>query len=141
VIVLDTNVVSELLKPHPDPGVVRWVQKLREQPVTTVLNRAELLGGAALLPDGRRRDRLVEGIARILSDLGLVLPFTLDCAPVYATVRAVCTLAGRPIGTMDALIASVALVHGASVATRDVDGFTRVGLTVHDPWTGGRVTP
>jgi predicted nucleic acid-binding protein len=136
VIILDTNVLSELLRvPRATPRVLRWVRALREQPVTTALNRAELLAGAVLLPPGQRRDELIADSTRVLSDLRISLPFTADCASAYAEVRAARTRAGRPIATMDALIASIALVNGASIATRDVDGFTGVGVTVHDPWS------
>ncbi|MGL5930948.1 MAG: type II toxin-antitoxin system VapC family toxin [Dermatophilaceae bacterium] len=135
-IVLDTNVVSELLRgSKADLGVKRWVRRLNDHPVTTVLNRAELLAGVAILPPGRRRQALADGIERILGDLDTCLPFTPDCPVVYAEVVAARRAGGRPIGAFDALIAAVALVHGASVATRDVDGFAGIGLTVVDPWS------
>lgn len=134
-IIVDTNVLSELVKaPHAEPRVLTWARSLREQPVTTALSRAELLAGAALLPAGRHRDALVEGIARVLSDVHVSLPFSSDCAAAYAEIRAVRTHQGRPIATMDALIASVAAVHSAAVATRDTTGFSGLGLTVVDPW-------
>ena len=134
-IILDTNVVSELVRgPQADPRVLTWVRALRVQPVTTALNRAELLAGAALLPEGRRREVLVDGIARVLTDLRISLPFSADCASAYAEVVAVRTRVGRPMAAMDALIAAIAVVNGAAVATRDVDGFGGLGLTVHDPW-------
>ncbi|MGL4744243.1 MAG: type II toxin-antitoxin system VapC family toxin [Dermatophilaceae bacterium] len=137
-IVLDTNVLSELLRgSDADRGVVRWLRGLREQPVTTILNRAEILAGVAILPPGRRRQDLASGIERILGDLAICLPFAPECPVVYAEIVAARRAVGRPIGTFDALIAAVALVHRASVATRDVDGFAGVGLTVIDPWDRG----
>ena len=134
-IILDTNVISELVRgPQADPRVLSWVRSLQEQPVTTALNRAELLAGAALLPEGRRRSVLVDGIARVLTDLRISLPFSADCASAYAEVVAVRTRVGRPIAAMDALIAAIAVVNRAAVATRDGDGFGGLGLNVHDPW-------
>jgi predicted nucleic acid-binding protein len=140
VIVLDTNVISELLVgSRADPLVLTWVRSLREQPVTTALNRAELLAGAAALPDGRRRTELIEGISRFLAGLDITLPFSTDCAGAYAELRETRRRAGRPISTMDALIASIALVHDAAIATRDAAGFAGLGLDVVDPWKrGGR---
>jgi predicted nucleic acid-binding protein len=136
VIVLDTNVLSELVRgPQADPQVLTWVRSLRVQPATTALNRAELLAGAALLPEGRGRDVLVAGITRVLTDLRISLPFSADCASAYAEVVALRTRIGRPIGTMDALIAAIAVVNGAAIGTRDVDGFAGLGLDVVDPWT------
>ncbi len=135
-IVLDTNVISELLKgPTADPRVVTWARSLRVQPTTTALNRAELLSGAAALPMGRRRDEMVRRISASLAELGPALPFTTDCAPAYAETVIARRRSGRPIVTMDALIAAVAKAHDASIATRDVEGFTGVGLTVVDPWS------
>ena len=136
VVVLDTNVLSELMKgPQGDSRVHTWVRSLREQPVTTVLNRAELLSGIAVMPAGRRRDVLVEKSGRLLLDLRVSLPFSVGCDTAYAQIVAVRTRAGRPVGAMDALIAAIAVVNGASIATKDVDGFSGIGLTVHNPWS------
>jgi predicted nucleic acid-binding protein len=135
VIVLDTNVISELMHgSRAHPRVLSWARSMREQPATTSLNRAELLAGAAVLPPGRRRNEMVGDISRTLAELGPPLPFTADCATVYAEIFETRKRAGRPIGTMDALIAAVAKVNRAAIATRDVDGFAGIGLTVLDPW-------
>ena len=135
-IVLDTNVISELLKgDRADPRVVAWVHSLLEQPVTTVVNKAELLAGVALLPVGRRREGLARAVNLALDDLQVCLPFTTDVPTAYAEIVATRTLSGTPIGTADAYIAAIARVHGAGVATRDVPGFAGSGLRVINPWT------
>ncbi len=134
-IVLDTNVVSELmLGSRGDARVIAWMRGLGEQPVTTVINRSELLAGVALLPAGRRREGIAAGLERLLSDLVVCLPFTMECSAAYAGIIAARTAAGRPIGTMGALVASIALVSDAAVATRDTAGFAGLGLRLADPW-------
>lgn len=134
-IVLDTNVISELVRGSgADPAVVRWVRALREQPVTTVVNKAEVLAGVAMLPRGARRTSLSLSVESALSDLEICLPFTSDVPAAYAEIVAARSASGRRIGTTDAFIAAIAQVHGAAVGTRDVDGFTGIGLRVIDPW-------
>lgn len=134
-IVLDTNVISELVKStRADARVVRWARDLDEQPVTTVVNKAELLAGVALLPPGGRRTTLAEALHLALDELNVCLPFTEDVPAAYASIVAVRKASGRPIGASDAFIAAIASVHGAGVATRDVAGFDGVGLRVVSPW-------
>lgn len=133
-IVLDTNVISELLRPEPDLRVLEWVWRLPGGVTTTVFNRAELLAGVLLMPPGRRRDSLAEGLGGIMSQLGVCLPFTPECADRYGAIVSTRTRAGRPLGTMDALIAAVALEAGATLATRDVNDFTGIGLELINPW-------
>lgn len=135
-IVLDTNVVSELVKGlRAEPSVLRWVRNLSEQPVTTVVNKAELLAGIALLPAGARRTNLVHAVESALVDMEICLPFTPDVPAVYAEIVATRTAAGRPIGTGDAFIAAIARAHGAAIATRDVSGFSGIEIRVIDPWS------
>ncbi|MBA2694330.1 MAG: PIN domain-containing protein [Actinobacteria bacterium] len=87
-IILDTNVVSEVMRgPHADPGVMRWLGDLPEVPVTTVINRAELAAGIRLLPDGRRKRALAETLDIALSGLSVCLPLTTECAEHYADVE------------------------------------------------------
>ncbi len=134
-IILDTNVVSELARGRQaDAGVLSWLRKLDEQPVTTVLNKAELLAGIALLPAGSKRTALTGAIQDVLADLTICLPLTSDCSAAYAEIVALRVRMGRPIATMDALIASVARVNDAAVATRDVGGFDGLGLRLINPW-------
>lgn len=134
-IILDTNVLSELMRgPRADPAVLGWVRQLPETPVTTVVNRAEVLAGVAVLPDSPRRTRLRQVAERAFDTLGICLPLMPECAAEYADIVAARRAAGRPVGGMDALIASIARVSGASVATRDASGFADLGLEIINPW-------
>lgn len=135
-IVLDTNVISEVMRgPAADARVLAWVRGLPERPVTTVINRAELLAGLHLLAPGDRATRLRESAQTVLSGIGVCLPLTDACAEHYADIVATRTRAGHPIGGMDALIAAIARAAGAMIATRDTDGFSGVGVDLIDPWT------
>ena len=136
-ILLNTNVVSEPLRPAPEARVIEW---LDAQPLETLylsaMTVAELRAGVALLPAGRRRDRLHEYLETgvLPSFAGRVLPFDLACTNAYAQVLATARRAGSAIGTADALIAAVASVNGFTVATRDTSPFQAAGLTVINPW-------
>lgn len=135
VIVLDTNVISEAMRgPDADPGVLGWLRRLPRTPVTTVISRAEILAGIALLPAGARRDRLSTVAARAFGALGVVLPLTTEAAEHYAEIVAVRRAAGAPIGGMDALIAAICRASNATLATRDVSDFAGLGVDVINPW-------
>ena len=136
-IVLDTNIVSELMKAAPDQAVLNWFAAQRAVDLfTTSICKAEILYGVAALPDGRRRVALAaaadEVFAGELADR--VLPFDAAAAVHYAEIVTRRNSAGRPIGSMDAQIASIALVFGADVATRDIGDFTGCGVKVINPW-------
>lgn len=136
-IVLDTNVLSEGLRPQPSSKVLRWMQS---EPITalftTTITEAELLYGAALLPDGRRRRALEAVIAQLIGNrfAGRILPFDSAAARDFADIAAARYRAGRPIGEADARIAAIARSRGASLATRNIRDFAGCGLTVIDPW-------
>ena len=135
VIVLDTNVISEAMKgQQADDRMIAWLRSLPETPVTTVVNKAEILAGIALLPRGARRDRLASASTAAFSTLGVVLPFVPEAADHYADIVAARRHAGIPIGGMDALIAAICLTVDATLATRDVEGFAGVGVRIVDPW-------
>lgn len=142
-IVLDTNVISEVMRgPDADPAVMAWLRGLPATPITTVINRAEIQSGIALLPDGARRRRLETAASLAFSTLGATLPLTFEAADHYGLIVAERTRAGAPIGAMDALIAAICADAGASLATRDVAGFAGLGLTLVNPWEAyGRVVP
>ncbi|MFT3875181.1 MAG: type II toxin-antitoxin system VapC family toxin [Propioniciclava sp.] len=134
-IVLDTNVVSELLRgPEADPRVVAWLSSLGERPVTTVLTRAEILSGVALLPPGARRERLEMGVRKILTQLGVCLPLTDEAADHYAEIVALRRTSGRPVSGFDALIAAICRTASATLATRNTKDFVGVGVDLVDPW-------
>jgi predicted nucleic acid-binding protein len=136
-IVLDTNVISELMRPDPHPGVLAWVStQPRAALYTTSVNRAEILFGIAALPEGRRRSALAESAALMFDEdlANRVLPFDAAAASQYARIVVSRRRAGTPIEAFDALIAATALIAGAAVATRDADGFEGCGVTVINPW-------
>jgi predicted nucleic acid-binding protein len=137
VIVLDTNVVSELMKRSPAGDVVRWVA---DQPATslytTSITQAEIMLGIMLLPSGRRRTA-VEAAATAMFDedfAGRILPFGTDAAQAYARIATDRQRRGRPIGHFDAQIAGIARAAGAHLATRNVSDYEGCGLRVIDPW-------
>jgi toxin FitB len=137
VIILDTNVLSETLRPTPATRVLEW---MRSEPAsalfTTTINEAELLYGIALLPEGRRRQSL-EAVVKLIfaEDLaGRVLPFDSAAAREFADIAASRRRAGRPISEADARIAAIAQSRGAALATRNVGDFIGCGLELVDPW-------
>lgn len=136
-IVLDTNVLSELMKPRPEPRVVGWVGGHPTGSLfTTTLTRAEILYGIALLDAGRRRDRLGEAARAIFAvDFrGRVLPFDEDASELYAEIASDRRKAGRPISAFDAQIAAIARSRGALLATRNAGDFEGCGVELEDPW-------
>ncbi|XAZ26229.1 type II toxin-antitoxin system VapC family toxin (plasmid) [Sinorhizobium sp. B11] len=135
-IVLDTNIISELLLPVPQPAVVDWLADQSPTAIfTTAVTEAEILYGLRLLPDGRRRRELESAILPIFTqDLaGRVLPFARE-ADVYGTIKPERRKAGRPISQFDAQIASITISRGAALATRNVADFGGVGLVIINPW-------
>lgn len=139
-IVLDTNVVSELMRSDPHPAVLssvggQWPSALH----TTSVTQAEVFHGIAALPVGRRRGALAAAAGAIFAEefAGRVLPFNGAAAERYAEIRAARRGAGDPMEAFDAQIAAVALTSGAVLATRDVGGFADCGLVIVNPWEAG----
>jgi predicted nucleic acid-binding protein len=138
-IVLDTNVVSELMRREPHPAVRAWVAaRPRAALFVASVSKAEILYGIALLAQGqRRRDLAAAAEAMFAEDFaGRILAFDAAAAVHYARLAAARRQAGRPIEAFDALIAATAAAAGAAVATRDAAGFSGCGLTLLDPWQG-----
>lgn len=136
-IVLDTNVLSELMRPEPAESVVAWVtSRPTTSQYTTSITHAEILHGILLLPAGRRRTHLLNAANAMFAEdfAGRVLGFGTDAALPYARIAAERRRAGRPISHFDAQIAAIARATGASVATRNVKDFEGCGVTVVDPW-------
>jgi predicted nucleic acid-binding protein len=136
-IVLDTDVISELMRPSPHPAVLAWIaEQPRATVYTTSVNQAEILYGIEALSDGRRRRALADTAASLFAEdfAGRVLSFGADAAPHYAAIVAMRRKSGNPIEAFDALIAATARAAGAGVATRDISGFDECGLAVIDPW-------
>ena len=135
--ILDTNVVSELTRPRPNPNVIEWVaQQAPASLYITVITEAELRYGVELLYPGRRRIDLEAAVLRMIDVCfaGRILPFESDAAPVYAEIRASRRLIGRSIKELDCMIAAIARVNSAAVATRDIGGFNDCGVEVINPW-------
>lgn len=137
-IVLDTNVISEVFRPDPEARVVRWLEDLTGDVAITAVTLAELLAGVRRLPDGQRRSALVEQVDLALEPYRTtraILPFDGAAAEQYADVLASRERAGRPIHTADAQIAAICRAHGATCATRNVKDFAGTGVDVVNPWT------
>jgi predicted nucleic acid-binding protein len=137
VIILDTNVISEVARPVPDPEVVSWLDSLpTEDTAITAITAAELLYGVRRLPDGRRKTELSEAIhALINADFrDRVEPFDILAADHYADVVTGRERAGYPISTSDAQIAAICRALNATLATRNTSDFTGTGVSLIDPW-------
>ena len=137
-IILDTNVVSEPLRPRPHAGVVAWLDAQPAEALDlTSVNTAELWAGVARLPSGARRRALEASLDALLRQLfgSRRLPFDDDSARAYATIVQRTERAGAPISFADGMIASIAVVHGFKVATRDTEPFEAAGVATVDPWT------
>ncbi|SOE00532.1 type II toxin-antitoxin system VapC family toxin [Caenispirillum bisanense] len=138
-IVLDTNVVSEAMKPAPAAAVRDWLDaQAAETLFLTSVTIAELRFGVGALPDGRRKQQLGEVLDGVLGLFaGRILPFDTPAALRYADLAVAARAAGRGLPTPDGYIAAIAAAHGFSVATRDTGPFEGAGLPVIDPWTYG----
>jgi len=137
-VLLDTNVVSELIRKAPDPAVQAWAAgHALEELFFSAVGEAELRYGAAILPAGRRRTTLVSDIEAMLRDAfdDRVLPFDSDAARAYADIAAMHRSAGRPVAPADCQIAAIARSRGMAVATRNVRDFDDVDIEVVNPWT------
>ena len=138
-LVLDTNVVSELMRERPNPEVLHWVD---DQPTgnlfVTSVTEAEVRTGIAILPEGERRRGLAAAAERLFSVLfsERILPFDSDAARTYAILSAERRAAGRPISQADCQIAAIARCRGMSVVTRNVNDFEESGFEVINPWSG-----
>lgn len=139
-VILDTNVLSELLRGQPDSTVLGW---FASQPANglfvSAVTQAEMMLGARLLPAGQRRKRLEQALdAMFLEDFaGRILPFDSRSAADYAAVVAARRRAGKPISQFDAQIAAIALSHRLGLATRNVADFEGCGLALTNPWDIG----
>jgi toxin FitB len=136
-IVLDTNVLSELMRSQPNKSVLRWVAKRKATILfITALTKAEILYGLELLSEGKRRTALTEA-AQSMFDLdfaGRILPFDVKAAKQFAAISAHGRTLGRPISQIDAQIAAIARSHNATLATRNVTDFEECGITIVNPW-------
>jgi toxin FitB len=137
VLILDTNVISEVLRPAPNDAVVTWFDSQpHHQLFTTAVTQAEILYGIRLLPKGSRRQKLLQ-VAQLIFEEDLenrVLPFNGDAASHYAEIGATRKSSGWPISQFDAMIAAIARLHGGKVVTRNVLDFDHCGIDLINPW-------
>ncbi len=137
-IVLDTNVFSEPLKPAPSSVVALWFRAQdRAATFITAVTEAEALYGVESLPRGKRRAQLMDAVEKILKTEyeGRILSFDEPAARVYAKIVAAREAAGRPMSQFDAMIAAIARSHGAAVATRNTKDFEGCGIQTINPWS------
>lgn len=135
-IILDTNVVSELMRSEPASQVANWIRdRDRRELCTTVITLAEIRYGIARLPDGRRKQVLLTAAGDTFSAFeDQILQVDTAVAEQYAVVAGTRERAGKPIASMDALIAAVCRSRNAALATRNVADFDGTGIEIIDPW-------
>ena len=138
-ILLDTNVVSEAMKPTPDEAVRAWLdEQAAETLYLSSVTVAELMFGVGALPKGKRKGRLadaLDGVTEVFADR--ILPFDFDAARRYADLAVKARAAGKGFPTPDGYIAAIAASRGFVVATRDPSAFHAAGLEIIDPWKAG----
>ena len=139
-ILLDTNVVSEAMKPEAHPSVRDWLDaQAAETLFLSSVTVAEVLFGIGALPQGKRKDKLTaafEGVLALFEPR--ILSFDTEAARRYADLAVKARAAGKGFPTPDGYIAAIAAAHGFAVASRDTSAFTAAGLAVIDPWTAAR---
>ena len=138
---LDTNVLSELLRAIPNPTVLAWMSAQPAHSLgVSVVTQAEMMLGARLLPLGRRRHTLEQALRAMFSDdfAERIVPFDTSAVSHYVEIVTIRRRAGRPISQFDAQIAASALSQGMSLATRNVSDFDGCGVALINPFTAGR---
>ena len=136
-ILLDTNAVSEPLRPAPDARVIEWIDAQRlETLFLSAITVAELRAGVGLLPAGKRRAGLQQSLETRVLPLfaGRVLPFDFGCTQAYAELMSKARASGLAIASADGCIAAIAAANGLAVATRDTGPFEAAGVAVINPW-------
>jgi hypothetical protein len=134
---LDTNVISEWIKPQPDRNVISWLAEADEDSVfISVISFAEVRHGVELLPAGRRRERLAHWLAEELPERfeDRILAIDLRIAETWGMVMARGQKLGLTLGSMDAFVAATAETHALTLVTRNIKDFERVGISLLDPW-------
>lgn len=136
-IILDTNVVSELMRPEPDAQVRQWVDGRRPDELgTTAITVAEIRHGIERLPDGRRKESLLSSATDLFATFGnLIEPFDTAAAAWFGRIMVRRASLGLPIAGFDAQIAAICRARSASLATRNVKDFRETGVDVLDPWS------
>jgi toxin FitB len=138
-IILDTNIVSEFMRPLPNKAVVQWLSTIKVETVfITAITLAEMRLGVATMPKGRRQDELAERILKLETQSfhNRCLPFDAKAAHAYALITAYRRAIGRPISQSDAMIAAIAQVRAMTLATRNIVDFVETDIKLHNPWSG-----
>ncbi len=137
-ILLDTNVLSELMRAKPSPQVLEWVDaQPASQLVISSITVAEILYGIARMPDGKRKQGLLDLASAMFDEdfAGNILPFDADAAVHYVEIAAGSEARGRVVDMADAQIAAIGRLHDAVIATRNVRHFESLGVSLVDPWS------
>lgn len=136
-IILDTNTISEPLKPVPSHNVLRWLASQDQASIfTTAITQAEIYSGIEMMPAGKKRQHLYKAVEGIFDEdlQGQVLAFDHDAAREFAKISALRKSAGRPISQFDAMIAAITRAHRATLATRNTADFDHCGIRLVNPW-------
>jgi predicted nucleic acid-binding protein len=137
VILLDTNVLSELAKPRPNPAVVSWMRRSAAALAVPTVAVAEMAFGIEKLVHGRRRDALLAALQRLVTEFAdRLFDFNVKAAWAYGRILATARRAGHPMSAPDAAIAAIAAANGCALATRNVKEFASTGLEIVNPWQG-----
>lgn len=137
-IVLDTNVLSEVLKPTPSAACLGWLAAQHPSSIfTTAITQAEILYGISIMPPGKRRNGLLDAIEKMFSEQfdDRILPFDSEAAREYAPIITARRKMGRPMSQMDGMIAAIARSQDAALATRNTNDFEDCGMRLIDPWS------
>lgn len=138
-LLLDTNVLSEVTKPRPDEGVLKWLHGLDEdRTFISIVSIAEIRRGVALMDAGRKRDALDEWLTHDLPQRfeTRVIPVEAPVALAWGDLMALAKRSGRGLASMDGLIAATAVAHQLTLATRNTKDFAGFGIEIIDPWAG-----
>lgn len=136
-LLLDTNVLSEVTKPRPDEGVLKWLHGLDEdRTFISIVSIAEIRRGVALMDAGRKRDALDEWLTHDLPQRfeTRVIPVEAPVALAWGDLMALAKRSGRGLASMDGLIAATAVAHQLTLATRNTKDFEGFGIDIIDPW-------
>jgi predicted nucleic acid-binding protein len=134
-ILLDTNVLSELVKPRPDPQVVHWTRHSAAALAIPTIAVAEMAFGIEKLAGGRRREDLLAGLHRLVTEFAdRLFDFNVKAAWAYGRILATVRKGGRPMSVPDAAIAAIAAANDCALATRNVEDFANTGLQLINPW-------
>lgn len=134
-IIIDTNIISEMMRDSPDERVAAWIERVGRLH-TTAITLAEIDYGIARLPEGLRRERLAAAAAVVFADFDdVILPFDTRAARRYGGIVADRESAGRPIATADAQIAAICASRQATLATRNTADFEATDISLLNPWS------